>query len=60
EIGKQSEDWSGLSDSGQRLTLTRLMQTGGLAVGEYEMAVRIRDRVSGQTLSPSAKFTVVE
>lgn len=60
EIGKQSEDWSGLSDSGQRLTLTRLMPTSGLVGGEYEIAVRIRDRVSGQTLSPSAKFTVVE
>jgi GWxTD domain-containing protein len=60
EIGKQTEDWSGLSDSGQRLTLARLMQTSGLAVGEYEIAVRVRDRVSGQTLSPTAKFTVVE
>jgi GWxTD domain-containing protein len=60
EIGKQSEDWSGLSDSGQRLTLARLMPTSGLVAGEYEIAVRVRDRVSGQTLSPSAKFTVVE
>lgn len=60
EIGKQSEDWSGLSDSGQRLTLARLMPTSGLTAGEYEIAVRIRDRVSGQTLSPSSKFTVVE
>jgi hypothetical protein len=60
EVGKQSEDWSGLSDAGQRLTLARLLPTGGLALGEYEIAVRIRDRVSGQTLSPAAKFTVVE
>jgi GWxTD domain-containing protein len=60
EIGKQAEDWSGLSDAGQRLTLARLMPTSGLVAGEYEIAVRIRDRVSSQTLSPSAKFTVVE
>lgn len=60
EIGKQAEDWKGLSDGGQRLTLARLIQTSGLAVGDYEVAVRIRDRVSGQTLSPSAKFTVTE
>jgi GWxTD domain-containing protein len=60
EIGKQAEDWSGLSDAGQRLTLARLLPTSGLAIGEYEIAVRVRDRVSGQTLSPSAKFTVVE
>lgn len=59
EVGKQVEDWKGLSDSGQRLTLARLMPTDGLAPGEYEVSIRVRDRVSGQTLSPSEKFTVV-
>jgi hypothetical protein len=58
EVGKQAEDWRGLSDSGQRLTLARLIDTGRLAPGEYELAIRIRDRVSGQALAPSAKFTV--
>jgi len=60
ELGKQAEDWRGMSDSGQRLTLARLIDTRGLAPGEYELAVRIRDRVSGQALAPSAKFTVVQ
>ncbi len=59
EVGKQVEDWKGLSDSGQRLTLARLMPTEGLAPGEYEVAIRIRDRVSGQSLAPSEKFTIV-
>jgi GWxTD domain-containing protein len=58
ELGKQKEDWRGMSDSGQRLTLARLIDSSGLTPGEYELAIRIRDRVSGQTLSPSAKFTV--
>ena len=58
ELGKQAEDWRGMSDSGQRLTLARLIDTRQLAPGEYELAVRIRDRVSGQALAPSAKFTV--
>lgn len=58
EIGKQAEDWRGLSDSGQRLTLARLIDTRQLAPGEYELAIRIRDRVSGQALAPAAKFTV--
>jgi len=58
EIGKQAEDWRGMSDSGQRLTLARLIDTRGLASGEYELAIRIRDRVSGQALAPAAKFTV--
>ena len=59
EIGKQAEDWRGLSDSGQRLTLARLIDTRQLAPGEYELTIRIRDHVSGQSLAPSAKFTVV-
>jgi GWxTD domain-containing protein len=58
ELGKQAEDWKGMSDSGQRLTLARLINTQGLGAGEYEVAIRIRDRVTGQSLSPSQKFTV--
>jgi GWxTD domain-containing protein len=58
EIGKQPEDWRGMSDSGQRLTLARLVDTQPLPVGEYELTVRIRDRVSGQTLAPASKFTL--
>jgi GWxTD domain-containing protein len=60
ELGKQAEDWHGMSDSGQRLTLARLIDTRQLAPGEYELAIRIRDRVSGQALTPTAKFTVVQ
>jgi len=60
ELGKHVEDWRGMSDSGQRLTLQRLIDSSTLTPGEYELSIRIRDRVSGQTLSPSAKFTVVQ
>jgi GWxTD domain-containing protein len=60
EIVKQAEDWSGMSDAGQRLTLARLIDTNGLTPGEYQVSIRIRDRVSGQTLSPSEKFTLVQ
>ena len=59
EVGKQAEDWRGMSDSGQRLTLARLIDTRQLAPGDYELTIRIRDRVSGQALAPSAKFTVL-
>jgi len=59
EIGKQMEDWSGISDSGQRLTLARLLDTKVLAPGDYEVAIRLRDRVSGQALVQTAKFAVV-
>lgn len=60
EVLKQAEDWNGLSDSGQRLTLARLLPTGQLPVGDYELKIRIKDRVSNQTLEPGAKFTITE
>jgi len=60
ELGKQAEDWRGLSDSGQRLTLARLIGTDELKAGDYELAIRIKDRVTGQSLSPSSKFSVVD
>jgi GWxTD domain-containing protein len=58
ELGKQTEDWRGMSDAGQRLTLAKLIDSRGLPPGDYELAIRIRDRVSGQALTPTAKFTV--
>ena len=60
ELGKMPEDWRGMSDAGQRLTLARMITTDQLAPGEYELAVRIKDRVSGQSLSPSEKFTITQ
>ena len=59
EIYKQVEDWRGISDSGQRLTLARMIDTRNLVPGDYELTIRIHDRVSGQALSPASKFTVV-
>ncbi|HJR09082.1 MAG TPA: GWxTD domain-containing protein [Pyrinomonadaceae bacterium] len=60
ELGKMPEDWRGMSDAGQRLTLARMITTDQLVPGEYELMVRIKDRVSGQSLSPSEKFTVTQ
>ncbi|HBB87384.1 MAG TPA: GWxTD domain-containing protein [Blastocatellia bacterium] len=60
EVGKQPENWQGMSDSGQRLTLARLIDSQLLAPGDYELTIRIRDRVSGQSLRPAAKFTIVQ
>lgn len=60
ELSKQAEDWRQINDAGQRLTLTRLIDTRYLTPGEYRIQINIHDRVSGQTLSSSAKFTVVQ
>jgi GWxTD domain-containing protein len=59
ELGKQTEDWRGNSDAGQRLTLARLIDSRGLNPGDYSIEVRVRDRVSGQSLVQTAKFSVV-
>lgn len=60
EVMRQSEDWSGLSDSGQRLTLARLLPTETMPLGEYEIKILIKDRVGGQTLQPAGKFTITQ
>ena len=59
ELSKQTEDWRQINDAGQRLTLTRLIDSRALEPGEYEIQIRIRDHVSGQTLKQSATFTIV-
>ena len=58
EIYSQPEDWSGLSDSGQRLTLARLLPTDRLPLGEYEVRVVMVDKVSGQTIENKSTFTL--
>ncbi len=59
EMGKQLEDWRGNSDAGQRLTLARLLDSRNLPAGDYSLEVRVKDRVSGQALVQSAKFTII-
>lgn len=63
ELLKQPEDWGGLSDSGQRLTLARLLPTTLMPLGDYELKVIIKDRVPGadgklQTIENKGKFTI--
>ena len=59
EVGKQLEDWRGTSTAGDRLTLARLLDSRGLAPGDYSLEVRVKDHVSGQALVQSAKFAIV-
>ena len=60
ELLKQPEDWSGLSDSGQRLTIARLLPTDRMPVGDYEIKVVTRDRVTGQVIENKGKFTITQ
>jgi hypothetical protein len=60
EVFKQKEDWQGLSDAGQRLTLARLLPTTQMPLGDYELKIKIRDNVGDkpQEVEQTAKFTV--
>ncbi|HYP51165.1 MAG TPA: GWxTD domain-containing protein, partial [Pyrinomonadaceae bacterium] len=58
QVGVQKEDWQGLSDAGQRLTLARMLHTEKLGTGEYELKINIKDRVNNQQLAPTAKFVI--
>jgi hypothetical protein len=60
QVLKQPEDWSGLSDSGQRLTLARLLPTDSMPTGDYEIKVIMKDRVSGQIVENKGKFTITQ
>lgn len=60
EILNQKEDWSGLSDSGQRLTIARLLPTYQMNPGDYEIKIKIKDRVSGQYKEGVGKFTITQ
>ncbi len=63
EVLRQAEDWSGLSDSGQRLTLARLLPTTTMPLGDYEIKIVIKDRVGGQVLDSEnlkGKFTITQ
>ncbi|HEY8563352.1 MAG TPA: GWxTD domain-containing protein [Pyrinomonadaceae bacterium] len=60
EVLNQPENWDGLSDSGQRLTLARLLPTAAMPLGNYELKVKLKDRVSGQLLEKATKFTLTQ
>lgn len=60
EVLRQNEDWQGLSDSGQRLTLARLIPTAQMPIGNYELKIKIKDRVGNQILEPAEKFTITQ
>ena len=60
EVLNQPENWEGLSDSGQRLTLARLLPTIAMPLGEYKLTIKIKDRVSGQILEKTTDFSIIQ
>ncbi len=60
EVVKQVEDWRGISTTGDRLTLARLIDSRNLNPGDYTIEVRANDRVSGAGLVQKEKFSIVK
>src|SRR6185503_7771238 len=58
EVSKQLEDWRQMNDTSQRLTLMRLIDSRNIEPGKYQIQMRIRDHVAGQTITPEASFTL--
>jgi len=59
EMEKQTEDWRNTRMTGERLTLSRLIDSRVLTPGVYTMQVQVHDRVNGQSLAQRESFTVV-
>jgi len=57
-VYRQTEDWNGLSETGQRLTLARLLPTAKLGLGEYEIKIVTKDRVSGDVVENKGNLTI--
>jgi hypothetical protein len=59
EVMRQGEDWSGMSEAGARLTLARVLPTAALTPGAYQLVIKVKDQVSGSTLTQAANFTLL-
>jgi hypothetical protein len=44
--------------SGSQITIEKLLPLKTLAPGQYELKMKVTDKIRNQTLTPSAKFTV--
>jgi GWxTD domain-containing protein len=58
ELERQAEDWRGAKTNGERLSLSRLIDSRRLIPGEYRVEVRVRDYVTGQSLVQKANFRI--
>ena len=59
EVMRQKEDWQGLSDSGQRLTLARLLPTTQMPLGDYKLKIMVRDNVGEKKeIIQETEFTI--
>jgi len=59
QLQTQNEDWRSTRMTGDRLTLSRLIDSRSLQAGTYTFEVQVHDQVTGQSLVEKAGFTIV-
>ena len=58
EIWTTTESSDSIHQAGEQITLNRLIPLSAFAPGRYNLEVLVRDRVSGQSITRSAEFTL--
>src|SRR5882762_7630868 len=58
EVWSATETSDSIRQTGEQVTLNRLIPMSSFAPGRYTLQVEVRDRVSGQSISRDAEFTL--
>ena len=58
EIFRKSETSAEVGQTGQQVTLQKLIPLSQFEPGRYKLTVQVTDNISKQTISPAAEFTV--
>jgi hypothetical protein len=58
EIFRKSETGADLGQTGQQMTLERIIPLAPFQPGKYKITVQVTDKVNKQTIAPTAEFTV--
>jgi len=58
EIWTTTESSDSIHQAGEQITLNRLIPLSAFAPGRYTLGVSVRDRVSGQSITRNAEFTI--
>ena len=58
EIMRKSETSADLGQTGQQVTLEKIVPLAPFEPGKYKLTVQVTDKINKQTISPTAEFTV--
>jgi GWxTD domain-containing protein len=58
EVLRKSETGADLGQTGQQVTLEKLVSLAPFEPGKYKITVQVTDKINKQTISPTAEFTV--